>query len=116
MKRKRVLVIGGGVSGLAAAVFLEAGGADVALLEAGGEAGGHVRSESIDGRILDQAANGWLDNEPAMGRLLALLGDRLTVVPASGAYDTRWIEPPAQPRAKAAPVGRSLRGPQRGPR
>ncbi len=120
MKRKRVLVIGGGVSGLAAAVFLEAGGADVAVLEAGAEAGGHVRSESIDGRILDQAANGWLDNEPAMGRLLALLGDRLTVVPASGAYDTRWIcadgalhpvplSPPAMLKSRLLSLGQKLR-------
>jgi protoporphyrinogen oxidase len=40
------------------------------VLEAGDSPGGNVRSERVEGRVLDRAANGWLDNEPAMDRLL----------------------------------------------
>ncbi len=49
----RLAVIGGGWAGLAAAVELTAGGAEVTLHEAGRVLGGRARSVSIDGRTLD---------------------------------------------------------------
>ena len=77
------------MSGLATAAFLE--GVDVTVLEASDVAGGNVRSEHIDGRVIDCAANGWLDSEPAMDRLLSRLGLTDDVIPASDRADTRWI-------------------------
>jgi oxygen-dependent protoporphyrinogen oxidase len=77
------------VSGLATAAFLD--GVDVTVLEASDVAGGNVRSEHIDGRVIDCAANGWLDSEPAMGRLLARLDLTDDVIPASDRAGTRWI-------------------------
>jgi len=85
----QVVVIGGGVSGLATAAFLD--GVDVAVIEASDVAGGNVRSDHIDGRVIDCAANGWLDSEPAMGRLLARLGLSDEIIPASDRAATRWI-------------------------
>lgn len=49
----RLAVIGGGWAGLAAAVELTAGSADVTLYEAGRVLGGRARSVSINGQTLD---------------------------------------------------------------
>ena len=85
----RVVIIGGGVSGLAAANALD--GVELTVLEAGENAGGHVRTDHIDGRIIDRAANGWLDSEPAMDRMLARIGLGDDVIAASDRAATRWI-------------------------
>ncbi|MCB9766337.1 MAG: protoporphyrinogen oxidase [Alphaproteobacteria bacterium] len=87
----QVILIGAGISGLATATFLHDAGVDVQVLEAAAHPGGNVRSDRVDGRVLDQAANGWLDSEPAMSRLLDIAGLSAQVVPASDRYKTRWI-------------------------
>ena len=89
----RVAVIGGGISGLATARFLLAAdpGLDLTVLEARDTPGGNVRSDLVDGRVLDRAANGWLDSEPAMARLLALDGLDAELLPASDRAGARWI-------------------------
>ena len=99
----QVVVIGGGVSGLATAAFLNE--VDVTVLEATDVAGGNVRSEHIDGRVIDCAANGWLDSEPAMDRLLVRLGLTDIVIPASDRATTRWIY--AEGEMHAAPLSPS---------
>ena len=99
----RVIVVGAGVSGLATATFLRARGLDCTVLEAAPEAGGNVRSDRIEGRVLDRAATGWLDSEPAMGRLIELLGLSDQVVPASHRSAARWIF--ADARMHPVPTG-----------
>lgn len=98
-----VCVVGAGVSGLAAATFLDDVGQDVLVWEASDAPGGNVRSDHHDGRTLDRAANGWLDNEPAMQRLLDLLGLTPRLVPANDKFGTRWIM--ADGRMQPAPLG-----------
>ena len=98
-----VCVIGAGVSGLAAATFLEEAGLSVQVWEANTKPGGNVRSDAQDGRVLDRAANGWLDNEPAMSRLLDLVGLTPRLVSPTDQFGTRWIL--ADGRMQAAPLG-----------
>lgn len=82
----RVIVIGGGISGLATAFGLhQTPGVQVEVLEAAPSAGGNVQTDVIDGRVIDRAANGWLDDQPAMLRLLERLGLRDAAIPASPA-------------------------------
>jgi len=89
---KRVVIVGSGVSGLAAATFLDGEpGVDVTVLEASAVPGGNVQTEASGGFLLDRAANGWLDNEPAMKRLLERAGLTGEVVRANDAYGQRWI-------------------------
>lgn len=78
----RVVVVGSGVSGLATAEWLQADH-DVVVLESADRAGGNVASERVAGLTLDRSANGFLDNEPAMARLInrVQLGDQ--VLPAA---------------------------------
>jgi oxygen-dependent protoporphyrinogen oxidase len=86
-----VVIVGAGISGLATATFLRERGVDCTVFDAAPEAGGNVRTDRIDGRVLDRAATGWLDSEPAMGRLIDLLDLTDQVIPASHRSATRWI-------------------------
>ncbi len=58
MSRARVLVIGSGIAGLAAAWCLTREGCEVSVLERGERPGGRVWSEKRDGFVLDRGA--WL--------------------------------------------------------
>lgn len=48
-----IAVVGGGITGLATGWELDRLGADFLVLEAGGRPGGVIRSEEVDGRVLD---------------------------------------------------------------
>ncbi|MBW1881090.1 MAG: protoporphyrinogen oxidase [Deltaproteobacteria bacterium] len=96
-------MIGAGISGLAAATFLDGEGLDLTVLESASTPGGNVRTLREDGRVIDHAANGWLDNEPAMGRLLERVGLVESTIPASDGYGIRWIF--ADGRMHPAPMG-----------
>lgn len=60
-----IVVIGGGVSGLAAAFHLAKGGADVRLLEASSRLGGNLRTEEHDGFLYDVGPDSFLRTKPA---------------------------------------------------
>jgi phytoene dehydrogenase-like protein len=74
MKRESVetLVIGAGLAGLAAAVRLHEAGREVLVLEASDAVGGRVRTEEIDGFLLDRGFQVYLDAYPESGRFLDL--------------------------------------------
>ncbi len=63
---KRVVVVGGGFSGLACAYELKAAGYDVTLLEATNRVGGRVRSstEFVEGRVIEVGAELIGSNHP----------------------------------------------------
>ena len=56
-KRGRVIVVGAGVSGLAAAYRLKQRGFDVTVLEKGGYIGGKARTTQMKGYIVDEGAS-----------------------------------------------------------
>ena len=53
---KRVVVVGAGVSGLAVATFLGEDDLDVTVLEAAERPGGNVRTDIVEGRVVDSPA------------------------------------------------------------
>lgn len=53
MGRKRIAVAGGGVAGLAAALRLAGAGCEVTVLEASERAGGAMRSDALEGAVVD---------------------------------------------------------------
>jgi oxygen-dependent protoporphyrinogen oxidase len=76
-----VVVVGGGVAGLAAADRLGDAGAEVALLEAADRLGGNVRTVAFAGRPLDMGAEALLSREPTardLCRQLSLDGEVVT--------------------------------------
>src|SRR5262245_50031999 len=94
----RIVVIGGGISGLACARALldqaaQAGRTDVevTVLEAAPVSGGPVRSERSDGFVVEAGPHGFLNADPstaALARRLGL-GDRL--LPADEGHRGRFI-------------------------
>ena len=69
-----VLVIGGGITGLAAARALARDGVPVTLAEAGPRLGGKIATERVDGLVLEMGPDSFLATRPAAVTLCRELG------------------------------------------
>lgn len=67
---KNVLIVGGGLAGLACAIRLHEAGARPLLYEAGDAPGGRVRTDVVDGFLLDRGFQVYLDAYQEAGILL----------------------------------------------
>jgi len=65
-----VVVIGGGLAGLAACNELESKGVDYLLLEASDDVGGRVRTDQVDGFLLDRGFAIFLTGYPEAQKVL----------------------------------------------
>ena len=130
MSSHDVVVVGAGLAGLACARELTGRGLDVRILEAGDAVGGRVRTDHVDGFILDRgfqvlntaypALRSHVDLDaldlrafdPAVG--IHLNGERVTVVNPVAAPE--WRRDRARPPRRRHPRqggGRALRRPVR---
>ncbi len=75
--KEQVLIVGGGLAGLACAFRLQERGMAPMVLEAGDAVGGRVRTDLVDGFRLDRGFQVFLDSYPAAGSLLNLAELRL---------------------------------------
>ncbi len=93
MKRTRVAIIGGGITGLAAAVWLERdhGIDDVLVVDAAGTAGGKIRTKIDAGSTLEEGPQGFLDNAPDTLELASLVGLDDDLVQADDSAADRFI-------------------------
>jgi phytoene dehydrogenase-like protein len=71
-KRKKVIIVGGGLAGLACAVTLRQGGVDAQVLESSDGVGGRVRTDSVNGFLLDRGFQVYLSAYPEAERMLDL--------------------------------------------
>ena len=67
-----VLIIGAGLSGLTCAVRLHEAGVPVQLIEASDGVGGRVRTDRVNGFLLDRGFQVYLSAYPQAGELLDL--------------------------------------------
>ncbi|MFM1770117.1 MAG: hypothetical protein RJA22_2646 [Verrucomicrobiota bacterium] len=67
---KKVLIVGGGLAGLACAIRLHEAGARPLVFERSDGVGGRVRTDPLDGFLLDRGFQVFLDAYPEAGRLL----------------------------------------------
>ena len=93
----RAVVVGGGISGLAAAHALVEGGAEVTLLEADDRLGGKIRTSEFDGQPVDEGPDAFLARVPHAVELSKRLGlgDDL-VSPGTGSASL-WLDGRLQP-------------------
>jgi oxygen-dependent protoporphyrinogen oxidase len=103
----RVVVVGAGPAGLAAAFGLAARGADVTVFERASEIGGRVRTLVSEGRQIELGPAGILDDAPDTRALLGALGDRAPrVIEADPIVKRRYLVRSGVPRAlPTAPPG-----------
>ncbi|MEM7232793.1 MAG: protoporphyrinogen oxidase [Planctomycetota bacterium] len=89
--RPRVLVIGGGISGLASAHFLAKSGVDVSLVEAADRVGGTIGTDVCEGFRFERGPNGFLDNQPSTLALCRSIGLESELVEASPSAKDRFV-------------------------
>ena len=83
MPQDSIVIVGAGISGLAAAWFLHRKGFSVCVLEAGDRVGGVIDTEAIDGYLIERGPNSTMQKpgsaDDALGRIVEQtgLGERL---------------------------------------
>ena len=88
---RRVIVVGGGPSGLVLGYELMRRGADVTVYEAQDRPGGKAWTEVQDGYLIERGPEGFLDSAPATLALARDLGIADRLLPASDAARTRYL-------------------------
>lgn len=79
---KRVVVLGGGITGLVAAYELsKRGRAEVLLLEAGSSVGGKIRTETVEGQVVETGPDSFITTKPEMLELVRELGLEGDLIP-----------------------------------
>jgi len=98
MPRRHVAVVGGGISGLAAAFWLRQEGCKVSLLESTGRTGGLIRSERYRGYLIDHAAHCLVNFLPQVNHLIETVGlAEERMIGPSG--ETRYMLKDGRPQA-----------------
>ncbi|MSU73311.1 MAG: protoporphyrinogen oxidase [Opitutus sp.] len=88
---KSIAVLGAGATGLAAAHRLVQLGHRVRLFEASDRVGGAVRTEKVDGWLIESGPNSMLADEPAVATLIDELGLAAECLKANAVAKNRYI-------------------------
>src|SRR6185369_7289957 len=89
--RAEVVVVGGGIAGLAAAVRLRELGREVLLLEASPRLGGVIRTETVDGFVIEAGPDAILAQKPEGLALCRALGLADRLVPTTPRRRTVFV-------------------------
>ncbi|MFD2531686.1 protoporphyrinogen oxidase [Gracilimonas halophila] len=90
-KNHKVLVLGGGISGLAVAWNLHKAGIPFKLIEKDPETGGVISSSFVEGTVLDFGPNSLRDRDGSIRKLAEEVGLKDEIVEISEAFKTRFI-------------------------
>ncbi|MGW2327876.1 protoporphyrinogen oxidase [Streptomyces sp. NPDC001700] len=99
------IVIGGGISGLAAAHRLQSGGARVTVLEASGRLGGKLCPGEIEGVAVDLGAESMLARRPEAVELARAVGLGERLQPPATATAALWTRGALRPMPKGHVMG-----------
>jgi len=92
-----VIVVGGGITGLAAAHQLQQSGQDFLLLEATARVGGKIAGGPVGPLDIDSAADGFLARQPEMAELCVEIGLGDQLVRPSGGQAYIWADGALRP-------------------
>jgi phytoene dehydrogenase-like protein len=107
-----VIVVGAGLAGLAAARAVAAAGREVVVLEAGDAVGGRVRTDEVDGCLLDRGFQLLNPAYPEVRRVLDLPALRLRpFAPGVAVRDGDAVHVVTDPRRQPAALPAALRAP-----
>ncbi|WP_395070063.1 protoporphyrinogen oxidase [Gracilimonas sp.] len=90
-KENEILVLGGGISGLATSWNLHKAGIPFKLIEKQPETGGVISSSTVDGTVLDFGPNSLRDRDGSIRKLAEEIGLKEEIVEISEAFKTRFI-------------------------
>ena len=88
---KNTAIIGAGISGLATALWLRREELNVTVFEASNEAGGSMRTESVDGYTIDFGPNSGLETSPLIAELAQAAEIEDEMMYAADAAKIRYI-------------------------
>ena len=86
-----VLILGGGISGLTTAWFLQKAGVPFTLIEKENKTGGVISSSEIQGTTVDYGPNSLRDRDGILRALAAEIGLEDDIIEISEAFKTRYI-------------------------
>ena len=95
MSQNNIVIVGAGISGLAAAWFLHRKGFTVRVLEARDRVGGVIDTESVDGYLIERGPNSTMQKpggpDDALGRIVAQIGLTDRLLEAAPAARKRFV-------------------------
>jgi len=91
MNTQKIVILGGGISGLIAAYRLKKNGIDITLLEANAEPGGTMRSVFDNGYLIDYGPNSGLETTPLIKEIVNDLNLQDEFVYADETGNKRYI-------------------------
>ncbi|MCK5273772.1 MAG: protoporphyrinogen oxidase [Alphaproteobacteria bacterium] len=95
MPRDNIVIVGAGISGLAAAWFLHRKGFAVRVLEAGDRVGGVIDTETVDGHLIERGPNSTMQKpgtpDDALGRIVEQTGVAERLLEAAPAARKRFV-------------------------
>ena len=87
----KITILGAGISGLAAAYWLQRAGWEITVLEADGEPGGSMITRQEQGFLIDYGPNSGLDTTPLIQQMVTELGLNGEIVYANETGNKRYI-------------------------
>jgi oxygen-dependent protoporphyrinogen oxidase len=88
---KNSIIIGAGISGLTVAYFLKKNGFNVTILEADSDVGGTMKTEFIDGYVIETGPNSALETNPYIKEIVDGVGIANEMVYANERANKRYI-------------------------
>ncbi len=91
MEKANTTIIGAGISGLTTAYLLKKRGIEVRVIEKSDTYGGSIRTERINGHLVEHGPNSTLETTPLINELLNMLGILDRKIFASKSSNKRYI-------------------------
>ncbi|MDH3973678.1 MAG: protoporphyrinogen oxidase [Deltaproteobacteria bacterium] len=105
LNKKRVIIIGGGISGLSAAFWLKQKGFHAVVLERNARAGGLIKSERVGGALIDHAANCVFNFLPEVNFMVNTLGLGPEKIARQEAAKRRYLVKNGKPKVVPMKIG-----------